>query len=68
MASILLSMDRQLIIEEDTFLWLSREDLKGGTESEIIAAQDQALQTKHHAQKKYKRKQLAKADFVNNLM
>jgi len=34
------SMDRQLISEEDTFLWLLRGDLKGETESEIIAAQD----------------------------
>jgi len=32
-------------------LWLSRGDLKGGNESEIIAAQDQALQTKYHATK-----------------
>ena len=44
-------MDRQLISEEDTFLWLSRGDLKGGTESERIAAHDQALQTKYHATK-----------------
>jgi hypothetical protein len=42
------STDRQLS-EEDTFLWLSREDLKGKTESEIIAAQYQALQTKYLA-------------------
>jgi hypothetical protein len=32
-------MDRQLIGEEDTFLWLSRGDLKRQTESEITAAQ-----------------------------
>ena len=42
------SMDRQLISEEGTFLWLSREDVKGKTESEIIATQDQALQTKQY--------------------
>ena len=29
--------------------WLSRGDLKVETGSEIIAAQDQALQTKYHA-------------------
>jgi hypothetical protein len=39
-------MDRELIDEEDRFLWLSRGDLKGETESEIIAAQDQALPIK----------------------
>jgi hypothetical protein len=37
-------IDRQQISEEDTFLWLSRRDLKGETESEITAAQYQALQ------------------------
>jgi len=40
--------DRQLISEEDTFLRLSKGDLKEETESEIIVAQDQALQTKYH--------------------
>jgi len=43
------SMDRQLISEEDTFLCLSREDRKGKSESEIISAQDQTLQTKYRA-------------------
>ena len=43
------SMDRQLIGEEDTFLWLLRGDLQRETESEKIAAQDQALQNKYHA-------------------
>jgi flagellar biosynthesis chaperone FliJ len=43
--------DRQLIIEEDTFLWLSKEDLKSETESEIVAAQGQAQQTKYYATK-----------------
>jgi hypothetical protein len=40
-------MDRELISEENTFLRLWREDLKAETESEIIAAKDQALQTKY---------------------
>ena len=45
------SMDRQLISKEDTLLWLSRGSLKGEAESEIIAAQNRALQTKYHATK-----------------
>ena len=42
-------VDRRLRSEEDMFLWLSRGDVKGETESEIVAAQDEALQTKYHA-------------------
>jgi len=45
------NIDRQLISEEDTFLWLSNRDLKAETESEIVAAQDQALQTKYYVTK-----------------
>ena len=45
------SMDRQLVNKEDTFLWLSRGDLKGEIESEIIAAQHQALQTTYNGTK-----------------
>jgi hypothetical protein len=40
------SIDIELIGEEDTLKWLSRAGLNGGTGSEVIAAQDQALQTK----------------------
>jgi len=43
--------DRQLISEEDTFLWLSRRDRKAVTGGEIVAAQDQALKTKYYATK-----------------
>jgi hypothetical protein len=42
-------IDRQFISEGDTFLWLSKGDLKAETKSEIVAAQDQALQTKYYA-------------------
>jgi len=45
------NIDRQLISEEDMFIWLSKGDLKAETESEIVAAQDQALQTKYYATK-----------------
>jgi len=45
------NIDRKLISAEDTFLWLSKGDLKAETESEIVAAQDQALQTKYYTTK-----------------
>jgi hypothetical protein len=45
------NIDRQLISEEDAFLWLSKGDLKAEPESEIVAALDQALQTKYYATK-----------------
>jgi len=45
------NIDRQLNSEEDTFFWLSKGDLKAETESEIVAAQDQELQTKYYATK-----------------
>jgi len=45
------NIDRQLISEEDTFLWLSKGDLKAETESELVAARDQALKIKYNAAK-----------------
>ena len=43
------NIDRQLISEEEMFLLLSKGDLKAETESEIVAAQDQALRMKYYA-------------------
>jgi hypothetical protein len=45
------SIDRLLISEEDTLLWLSRGEVKAETKSDITATQDKALQTKYHATK-----------------
>ena len=43
--------NNKLISEEDAFLWLSEGDLKAETESKIVAAQDQALNTKYYTTK-----------------
>jgi len=43
--------DRQYISEDDTCLCLSRRDLKGETDSEIIAEEGQARQTKYYETK-----------------
>jgi hypothetical protein len=45
------NMDRQLISAEDTFLWLLKGNLKAETESEIVAAQDRAPNTKYNGTK-----------------
>ena len=50
MTGMMMTMMMMIIIsEKDTFLWLSKGNLKAETESEIAAAQDQALQTKYYA-------------------
>jgi len=51
----------------NTFLWLSMGDGKAETESEIIAAQDQTLQTKYCAIKILQTER-ANADYVHSLM
>jgi len=45
-----------------------RGDLKGATENEIIAAQDQALQTNYDSTKILQTETDSNADSVNNLM
>jgi hypothetical protein len=45
------NIDRELISEEVRFIWLSKGNLKAETESEIVAAQDQAIQIKYYATK-----------------
>ena len=43
-------------------------DLKAETESEIVAAQDQALNTKYYATNYYTQRRIANADCANNIM
>jgi len=62
------NMGRQLISEEDTFFCLSKGDLKAETESEIVAGQDQALNTNHYATKILHTERITNADCANNLM
>ena len=54
------STDRLFIDEGDKFLWLSRGDLKGETESAITRAQDQVLQTAYHETKTLQREKHSK--------
>jgi Ni,Fe-hydrogenase III component G len=61
------NIDRQVISEEDTFLWLSKGNLKAETESEIVAAQDKTLQTKYYATKILNTETESKCRLANNL-
>jgi hypothetical protein len=61
-------MYRQLISEQGKFLWLKGGDLEAETESEIKAAQDQALQSKYYATKMLKTGTDGKCTGVNNMM
>jgi len=61
------NIDRQLNSEEDMFLWLLKGDLKAETESEIVAAQDQVLQTKYYATKILSTETDSKCRLANNL-
>ena len=45
------SVDRPLTGAEGRLIWPWRVDLKGETRSEVMAAQDQALQTKYRVTK-----------------
>jgi len=47
------NIDRQLISEEDTFLWLAKRDLKAETESEIVAAHKTRRYKQSIAQRRY---------------
>jgi hypothetical protein len=45
------NIDKHLISKEDTFLLVSKGDLKAETKNEIVTTQDLALQAKYHAKK-----------------
>jgi hypothetical protein len=40
-------MDEKLVDKEQSYRWLKLEDIKGETESTVVAAEDQALSTKY---------------------
>jgi hypothetical protein len=59
------STGRQLVSKEDILLLLSGRNVKRETESEIMATQDQALQTNITQQSYYRQKQRTNADYRN---
>jgi hypothetical protein len=45
------SINRQIISEKDTFLWIPRGNLKAETEGEIITVREQVYENKYYATK-----------------
>jgi len=62
------SRDRQPVVAEDALLWLSKGDLKGETESEIIAAQDRKLKNQMPRDKNTENRKTTIVNYVNNMI
>jgi len=45
------NIDEKLVDNEQSYRWLNSGDIKGETESTIVAAQDQAINTNHYKNK-----------------
>ena len=61
------NLDEKLVDIEQSYRWLKSGDIKGETESTIVAVQDQAIST-NYFKKKYSRKKLkANASYVSNM-
>jgi hypothetical protein len=45
------SLDEKLVNKEQSYRWLKFRDIKGETESTIVAAQDQAISTNYFKRK-----------------
>jgi len=44
-------LDEKLVDIEQSYRWLKSGDIKGGTESKIVAGQDQAISTNYFQKK-----------------
>jgi hypothetical protein len=60
------SLDKKLVDKEQSYRWLKFRDIKGETESIIVAAQDQAVSTNYFKRKILKKKLKVNADYVKN--
>jgi hypothetical protein len=60
------SLGERLVDKEQSYRWLKFGDIKGETESTIVAAQDQAISTNYFKIKIVKKKLKVDADYVKN--
>ena len=61
------SLDEKLVDIEQSYRWLKYGDIKGETESTIVAAQDQAISTNYFKNKILRKKSRVNAGYVNNM-
>ena len=52
---------------KQSYRWLKSGDIKGETESTIVAAQDQAIGTNYFKNKSFEKKLRVNAGYVNNM-
>ena len=61
------SLDEKLVDIEQLYRWLKSSDIKGETESTIVATQDQAISTNYFKNKILRKKLRVNAGYVNNM-
>jgi hypothetical protein len=61
------NLDEKLVDIEQSYHWLNSGDIKGETESTIVAAQDQAISTNYFKNKIWRKKLRVNASCVNNI-
>jgi len=61
------SLDEKLVDIEQAYRWLKYGEIKGETESTVVAAQDQAISTNYFRNKILKKQIENNACYVNNM-
>ena len=61
------NLDKKLVDIEQSYRWLKSGDIKGETESTIVAAQDQAISTNYLRIKFWSKKLRVNAGYVSNM-
>jgi hypothetical protein len=59
------NLDKKLVDNEQSYRWLKFRNIKGETESTIVAEQDQAISTNHFKNKILKEESDSKFRYVN---
>ena len=61
------NLEEKLVDIEQSYRWLKSGDIKGETESKIVAAQDQAISTNYFKNKILSKKLRVNAGYVSNI-